>query len=142
VFQILRIYRLIIAIPATRELIVLILRNSSGISNLVLFVFLITFLVSIFAVQLFCGELTPSNPYGNVIYTTFFTIYNTFLGVYQILSSENWTINLYNITAFDTALNNCMDWYNILHRLVHPCEFYSFEYVYSSHPGEFRRFGG
>jgi hypothetical protein len=25
--------------------------------------------------------------------------------MYQILSSENWTINLYNITAFDTALN-------------------------------------
>jgi hypothetical protein len=50
VFQILRIYRLIIAVPATRELIVLILGNSSGIGNLILFVFLITFLVSIFAV--------------------------------------------------------------------------------------------
>ena len=105
VFQILRIYRVIIAVPVTRGLITLVLGNSSGIANLMLFVFLITFLVSIFAVQLFRGELTPSDPYGNVIHVTFFTIYNAFLGMYQILSSENWTINLYNITAFDTARN-------------------------------------
>ncbi|KUJ20384.1 BcCCH1, calcium channel protein [Mollisia scopiformis] len=105
VFQILRIYRLIIAVPITRALIMLVLGNSSGIANLMLFVFLTTFLMSIFAVQLFRGELTQTDPYGNVIHITFFTIYNAFLGMYQILSSENWTINLYNITAFDTARN-------------------------------------
>jgi hypothetical protein len=105
VFQILRIYRVIIAVPVTRSLITLVLGNASGIGNLMLFVFLVTFLVSIFAVQLFRGELTPYDPYGNVIHVTFFTIYNAFLGMYQILSSENWTINLYNITAFDDARN-------------------------------------
>ncbi|KAF8867049.1 BcCCH1, calcium channel protein [Acephala macrosclerotiorum] len=105
VFQILRIYRVIIAVPVTRALIMLVLGNSSGIANLMLFVFLITFLMSIFAVQLFRGELTPQDPYGNEIRVTFFTIYNAFLGMYQILSSENWTVNLYNITAFDTARN-------------------------------------
>jgi hypothetical protein len=57
VFQILRIYRVIIAVPITRSLITLVLGNASGIGNLMLFVFLITFLVSIFAVQLFRGEL-------------------------------------------------------------------------------------
>jgi hypothetical protein len=105
VFQILRIYRLILAVPVTRKLIGLVLGNSSGIGNLMLFVFLITFLMAILAVQLFRGELTPDDPYGNVIHITFFTIYNAFLGMYQILSSENWTINLYNITAFDDARN-------------------------------------
>jgi hypothetical protein len=105
VFQILRIYRVIMAIPVTRTLISLVVGNSSGIGNLMLFVFLITFLMSILAVQLFRGELTPYDPYGNVIRITFFTIYNTFLGMYQILSSENWTLMLYNITAFDTARN-------------------------------------
>ena len=105
VFQILRIYRVIIAVPVTRGLFTLVLGNSSGIANLMLFVFLITFLVSIFAVQLFRGELTPSDPYGNVIHVTFSTIYNAFLGLYQVLSSENWTIILYNITAFSTARN-------------------------------------
>jgi hypothetical protein len=104
-FQILRIYRIIIAVPITRSLITLVLGNSSGIGNLVLFVFLITFLMSIFAVQLFRGELTPYDPYGNVIEVPFFSIYNAFLGMYQILSSENWTTILYNITAYDTRLN-------------------------------------
>jgi hypothetical protein len=103
VFQILRIYRIIIAVPLTKSLIVLVLGNSSGIGNLMLFVFLMTFLMSIFAVQLFRGELTPYDPYGNIIRVTFFNIYNSFLGMYQILSSENWTTIVYDITAFDTA---------------------------------------
>jgi len=104
-FQILRIYRIIIAVPVTRSLITLVLGNSSGIGNLMLFVFLVTFLMSIFAVQLFRGELTPTDPYGNIIKVSFFNIYNAFLGMYQILSSENWTTMVYNITAFDTAHN-------------------------------------
>lgn len=105
VFQILRTYRVIIAVPITKGLITLVLGNSSGIGNLMLFVFLITFLMSIFAVQLFRGELTPNDPYGNIIKVTFFNIYNSFLGMYQILSSENWTTIVYNITAYDTARN-------------------------------------
>jgi hypothetical protein len=103
VFQILRIYRVIIAVPITRSLITLVLGNSSGIGNLVLFVFLMTFLMSIFAVQLFRGELRRTDPYGNIIEVTFFNVYNAFLGMYQILSSENWTIILYNITSVDNA---------------------------------------
>ena len=105
VFQILRIYRVIIAVPITRSLITLVLGNASGIGNLMLFVFLITFLVSIFAVQLFRGELTKTDANSNTIHITFYTIYNAYLGMYQILSSENWTINLYYITAFDDARN-------------------------------------
>jgi hypothetical protein len=105
VFQILRTYRVIIAVPITKSLITLVLGNSSGIGNLVLFVFLMTFLMSIFAVQLFRGELPETDSYGNVIRVTFFNVYNAFLGMYQILSSENWTIILYNITSFDTARN-------------------------------------
>jgi hypothetical protein len=105
VFQILRIYRVIIAVPVTKGLITLVLGNSSGIANLMLFVFLITFLMSIFAVQLFRGELTMYDPYGNIIRTTFDTIFNSFLGMYQILSSENWTNVMYYITAYDDRLN-------------------------------------
>ncbi|KAL2067362.1 hypothetical protein VTL71DRAFT_1787 [Oculimacula yallundae] len=105
VFQIIRIYRVIIAVPVTRSLITLVLGNSKGIGNLMLFVFLITFLMSIFAAQLFRGELPQTNASGETIKITFFTIYNSFLGMYQILSSENWTTNLYNITGNNTARN-------------------------------------
>ncbi|TQS36328.1 hypothetical protein Golomagni_03227 [Golovinomyces magnicellulatus] len=104
-FQIARIYRLIIAIPVTRSLITLVLGNSSGIRNLMLFVFLLTFLVSIFAVQLFRGELSPEDDFGQTIQVTFFTNWNAFLGMYQILSSENWTALLYNLTSSTTAHN-------------------------------------
>ncbi|KAL3427803.1 calcium channel subunit cch1 [Phlyctema vagabunda] len=105
VFQILRIYRLVMAVSLTRSLIMLVLGNAKGIGNLVLFVFLMTFLMSIFAVQLFRGEIPEFDDDGETIEITFFTIYNSFLGMYQILSSENWTGILYNITSFDHARN-------------------------------------
>ncbi|KHJ36377.1 putative ion transporter [Erysiphe necator] len=105
IFQITRVYRLIMALPVTKSLIMLVLGNSSGIGNLMLFVFLITFLVSIFAVQLFRGELPPEDAYGETIQVTFFTNWNAFLGMYQILSSENWTDSLYNLTSFNSIYN-------------------------------------
>jgi voltage-dependent calcium channel len=100
VFQILRIYRVVLAIPVTRKLILLVLGNATGIGNLMLFVFLITFLVAIFAVQLFRGDIPMFDSSGNFVRVSFFTIYNAFLGMYQILSSENWTAILYNVTAY------------------------------------------
>ncbi|KAF4630243.1 hypothetical protein G7Y89_g7894 [Cudoniella acicularis] len=99
IFQILRIYRIIIAVPLTRKLITLVLGNSAGIGNLMLFVFLITFLISIFAAQMFRGEIPQQDYYGNWNRTTFYTIWNSFLGMYQILSSENWTTVLYAATT-------------------------------------------
>lgn len=102
VFQILRIYRVVLAVKITRDLITLVLRHVSGILNLILFVFLLTFLASIFAVQLFRGELyTEDVATQAYTYVTFATIYNAFLGMYQVLSSENWTTIVYNVTRWD-----------------------------------------
>jgi voltage-dependent calcium channel len=108
VFQILRVYRLVLAIPVTRKLIILVLGNATGIGNLMLFVFLITFLMAIFAVQLFRGEIPLFDNEGNLNRVSFYTIFNAFLGMYQILSSENWTAMLYSVTAYTTAWN--MSW--------------------------------
>jgi voltage-dependent calcium channel len=105
IFQILRIYRVVWAVPMTRELIEKVLGNAAGIGNLVLFVFLITFLVAILAVQLFRGDIPPVDSSGNTVRITFFSVYNAFLGMYQILSSENWTIILYNVTSYNSYLN-------------------------------------
>ena len=104
-FQILRVYRPVMAVSATRKLIMLVLGNANGIANLMLFVFLMSFLMSIFAVQLFRGEIPRDDASGNVIRTTFFTIWNAFLGMYQILSSENWTSIMYTVTSFDDVHN-------------------------------------
>ncbi|KAI9722779.1 MAG: calcium channel protein [Chrysothrix sp. TS-e1954] len=105
IFQILRIYRVVLAVPWTRDLILLVLGKVSGILNLIVFVFLLTFLGAIFASQLFRGEVPSQDPSGNNIQVSFFSIYNSFLGMYQVLSSENWTTLMYNVTMFDVGYN-------------------------------------
>ena len=99
IFQILRAYRVVLAISITRELIMLVLKHVSGVLNLILFVFLLNLIAAIFAVQLFRGELPPEHPDGSAIQVKFNTIFNAYVGMYQILSSENWTEVLYSVTA-------------------------------------------
>lgn len=111
VFQILRIYRIVLAVPITRKLILLVLGNAAGIGNLMLFVFLITFIMAILAVQLFRGEI-PMYEDDELNEISFNTIYNSFLGMYQILSSENWTNILYNVTSYTTHLGT--SWYGAI----------------------------
>ncbi|SMR42929.1 unnamed protein product [Zymoseptoria tritici ST99CH_1E4] len=101
VFQIVRIYRVVLAVQLTRDLILLVLRHVSGVLNLILFVFLLTFLASIFATQLYRGTLPQFDDEGNYLQVTFATIFNSFLGMYQVLSSENWTDVLYNTSRFN-----------------------------------------
>lgn len=103
VFQILRVYRIVLAVPMTAKLIKLVMGDATGISNLMLFVFLITLLMSIFASQLFRGEIPLADDSGEDIEISFNTIWNSFLGMYQILSTENWTSILYTVTTYTTA---------------------------------------
>ena len=105
-FQIIRIYRVVLAVSLTRELIKKVLGNVSGLLNLIVFVFLITFLTAIFAVQIFRGQFPALDISSNdPIHITFSDIYNGFIGMYQVLSSENWTILLYNSTQYDLIWN-------------------------------------
>lgn len=99
-FQIVRIYRVVLGVPITRELIVKVLGNASGLLNLIVFVFLLTFLTAIFAVQIFQGEFPPYDLNGNNVRIDFRNIYIAFIGMYQVLSSENWTILVYNSTQY------------------------------------------
>ena len=99
-FQIIRIYRVVLAISITRDLIKKVLGNVSGLLNLIVFVFLITFLTAIFAVQIFRAEFPADDISSSPIHITFSDIYNSFIGMYQVLSSENWTILMYNATQY------------------------------------------
>jgi len=125
IFQIMRVYRIVLAVRMTRELIMVVLGNFSGLLNLILFVFLLTFLAAIFATQLFRGELAPVDVNGNALQVTFFNMWNAFLGMYQILSSENWTNVLYSVTASQVAHDNgwigatfCILWYILANFVV------------------------
>ncbi|KAI4263610.1 MAG: hypothetical protein L6R42_001245 [Xanthoria sp. 1 TBL-2021] len=100
-FQILRFYRVVLAVSITRDLIQIVLGNVSGLLNLIVFVFLITFLTAIFAVQIFRGEVPKEYASGDPIHITFSNIYNAFIGMYQVLSSENWTSLMYDTTSYE-----------------------------------------
>lgn len=104
ILQLLRVYRIVLAVPVTRTLILLVLGNAAGIANLMLFVFLMTFLMAILAAQLFRGEI-PVYDDGELNRISFYTIYNSFLGMYQILTSENWTEILYSVTSYTKSLH-------------------------------------
>ncbi|TID21777.1 calcium-channel protein CCH1 [Venturia nashicola] len=104
-FQILRTYRVVLAVPITRNLIMTVLGNFTGLLNLILFVFLLTFLAAILASQMFRGSLPPNDPSGDTINITFNGMWNSFLGMYQIFSSENWTTIMYNVTNYDVFYN-------------------------------------
>ena len=73
----------------------------SGLLNLIVFVFLITFLTAIFAVQVFRGEIPTTGANNESIRITFSNIYNAFIGMYQVLSSENWTSLMYDATSYE-----------------------------------------
>lgn len=92
IFQILRVYRVVLAVPMTGNLIRRVLGNATGIGNLILFVFMITYFMAIFAAQLFRGVIKNDE-------ISFFTIYNSFLGMWQVLSSEDWTTIVFNLKA-------------------------------------------
>ncbi|KAL8863023.1 MAG: hypothetical protein Q9178_000396 [Gyalolechia marmorata] len=100
-FQILRFYRVVLAVSITRDLIETVLGNVSGLLNLIVFVFLITFLTAIFAVQIFRGEIPTTHANNESIHITFSNIYNAFIGMYQVLSSENWTSLMYDATSYE-----------------------------------------
>lgn len=104
-FQILRVYRIVLVFSVTRKLITVVFRNVVGLLNLMFFLFLMTFLAAIFATQLFRSQIPAEDSGGDPISITFADIYNSFLGMYQILSSENWTEILYNSTTYTVAFN-------------------------------------
>ena len=85
----------------TKMLKTVVLKNVTGLLNLIVFVFLMTFLCAIFAIQLFRGEFPPYDASSNPVRITFNDIYNSFIGMYQILSSENWTASMYNATQYE-----------------------------------------
>lgn len=94
IFQILRIYRLVLAFSVTRDLIETVFSNVAGLLNLVLFVGIITLITAIFAIQLFRNQI-PREIDGEVTPVGFFDMWNSFIGMYQILSSEDWTSIMY-----------------------------------------------
>lgn len=89
-FQIMRFYRNAVSFPFARDLWRKVLGNYRTIFNLAVFLFLLTFLCSILASQLFSG-VVPLYSEGDVNIYSFFDLADSFVSMYIILSTENWT---------------------------------------------------
>lgn len=98
VFQILRSHRIIQGLPFTRTLIRRVFRETVDIGNLLSFVLATTWIATLFAGQLIRGD-APTEVNGNAMTITFSSWINSYLGMYQILSRENWTDILFGLTS-------------------------------------------
>ncbi|MCO5613915.1 hypothetical protein L7F22_068195 [Adiantum nelumboides] len=95
VFQLARFYRVIIAVPRMEALLFRVFGSLSGLFNMIVFLLLMVGLASLLAVQLFRGDI-PAESDGQPNEINFKQMWNSFLGMYQIFSSENWTTPLYS----------------------------------------------
>ena len=108
--------------PLLTNLQMIVFGNVGGLLNLIVFVFLLTFLASIFASQLFRGEI-PETDDGETVRVPFNDIWNSFIGMYVIFSSENWTEIMYTVTGYQKAFGTawigasfCILWFIFANR--------------------------
>lgn len=73
-----------------------------GLVNMSLFLLLVNFIAALVAVQLLRGDVSGDN---NI---NFGQIFNAFLGIYQVFSSENWTDVLYDTVQAEIPLSQAV----------------------------------
>jgi hypothetical protein len=95
IFQLMRFYRVAIAIPFVRRLWQKVLGGYKTIFNLTIFLFLLTYLCSIFGALLLRGVI-PYEDDGEVQEFSFFDLANSFVAMYVIASTEDWTGVVYS----------------------------------------------
>lgn len=69
-----------------------------GLVNMSLFLLLVNFIAALVAVQLLRGDISGASSIN------FGALFNAFLGIYQVFSSENWTTVLYGATQAEIPL--------------------------------------
>ena len=73
-----------------------------GLVNMSLFLLLVNFIASLVGIQLLRGDMSSNDT------VNFGQIFNGFLGIYQIFSSENWTAVLYNTIQAEIPLGQAV----------------------------------
>ncbi|EPQ27265.1 uncharacterized protein PFL1_05188 [Pseudozyma flocculosa PF-1] len=100
-FQVARFYRVIAAVPRMRVLLVRVFGSMVGLLNMVLFLLMMVGLAALIAVQLFRGDI-PQEDDGEWTEMTFKHLFNAFLAMYQIFTSEDWVNVLYGVLSNET----------------------------------------
>ncbi|KAH8826844.1 Ion transport protein-domain-containing protein [Flagelloscypha sp. PMI_526] len=96
--QLIRFYRVILVVPRMKPLLLAVFGNVYGLINMTLFLLLVNYLAALVGVQLLRGDI------GGDETINFGQLFNAFLGVYQVFSSENWTSVLYGATGAELEL--------------------------------------
>jgi len=73
-----------------------------GLANMALFLMIVNYIAALVAVQLFRGALTDGE------FINFGEVWNSFLGMYQVLSSENWVDVLYGAGMAEIPLGQAV----------------------------------
>ncbi|KAK9478046.1 Ion transport protein-domain-containing protein [Lipomyces japonicus] len=94
VFQVIRIYRVVVAVNFTRKHWVKVMGKFYNLVNLVIFFLLMLFLCSLIACELLSGHV-PNEYLGNQVDQTFANLANSFAAIYQIMTTEGWAQILY-----------------------------------------------
>lgn len=103
VFQLARFYRVIIAVPFVRDLWARVVSDFKPIFDITIFYFLFTHLAAILACQLLRGVI-PLYTDGELNFFAFQHLANSFVAMYTISTTENWTAIMY--TAVQSADSN------------------------------------
>ncbi|KAH9475037.1 Calcium-channel protein cch1 [Psilocybe cubensis] len=89
IFQLARFYRVILVVPRMKPLLMAVFGNMYGLSNMALFLVIINYIAALVAAQFLRGD------FGDDVTINFGEIFNSFLAMYQVFSSENWVDVLY-----------------------------------------------
>ncbi|ODV77628.1 uncharacterized protein CANTADRAFT_8070 [Suhomyces tanzawaensis NRRL Y-17324] len=104
VFQIMRFYRVVLATSITSSLWLKIIKNIRAIFDLALFYFILVFLMSIMMARYFEGVI-PLDEFDDVDFPMH-TLPNSFIALYVITSTENWTDVLYPLQQYATTTSS------------------------------------
>ncbi|CEP08594.1 hypothetical protein [Parasitella parasitica] len=96
---------LVVAVPRLRKLMSRVLGSVYGLINLSFFIVLATLLCAIIAFQLFEGVINELEDESEM---RFFSVYNSFVSLYQLFSGEDWTTVLYNVMEAGSKNNNAV----------------------------------
>ncbi|KAI9570096.1 Ion transport protein-domain-containing protein [Boletus coccyginus] len=102
IFQLARFYRVILVVPRMKPLMLTVFGNMYGLANMTLFLMLINFLAALVGIQLIQGDM------AGTVTMNFGQLFNSFLAVYQIFSSENWTTVMYDATDAELSLGQAV----------------------------------
>ncbi|KAG1893620.1 Ion transport protein-domain-containing protein [Suillus fuscotomentosus] len=102
IFQLGRFYRVILEFPRMKPLMLTVFGNLYGLVNMTLFLLLVNLLAALVCVELIRGDMNDSTGLN------FGQLWNSFLAMYQIFSSENWTNVLYSTAIAEISLGQAV----------------------------------